>query len=107
MKSSKIKLILGLLGAGSLLLLAVNFIAGEFSPRNAPVDAALAECQGKGWQADDLGLYNSQVWNNYGLGSTASVALKSKDPNRPKTVRVQLRRWINLPNWDVVDYKEE
>lgn len=35
------------------------------------------------------------------------MALTSKDLNRPKTVRVQLRKWINLLGWEVVDYKEE
>ena len=107
MKSSKVKLTLGVTGAGLLVLLAVNYIAGNFSPRNAAVDAALAECRGKGWRDDDLGLSGSQVSNNYGLGSTAEVTLKSKDLRRPKTIRVQLRRWVNLLGWEVVDYKEE
>ena len=107
MQSYKTRLILSLGGGCLLLLLVVNYITGQFSPRNAYVDAALAACRGKGWQDNDLGLTNSEASNNYGLGSSASVSLKSNDPNRPKTVRVQLRKWINLLGWDVVDYKEE
>jgi hypothetical protein len=105
-KSSKIKPILGVVAAGLLLLLGVNYIAGENSFGQPPLGAALAECREKGWQDHDLGLSSSEVSSSC-LGSTASIVLKSKDPNQPKTVRVQLRRWINLLGWDVVDYKEE
>lgn len=106
MKRSKIKLILNVVGGCLLLLLAVNYMAGELTATSTALGAALAECRVKGWQANDLAQSGYQVSNSI-LGSTATITLKPKDPNRPKTVRVQLRKRINLLGWEIVDYKEE
>jgi hypothetical protein len=102
----KVKLILNVVGGCFVLLLVVAALAGATSPPNKAVDAAIAECRAKGWSDKDLGLSTAQV-SNYGLVGTAAIALNSKDPNRPKTIRVQLRNWLNLLGWQLVDYKEE
>jgi hypothetical protein len=102
----KIKLMLRVFGGCLLLLLAVTYLAGALASLNRAVDAAMAECRAKGWQDNDLGLSTSQV-AKYGLVSTATIALNSKDLNRPKTVRVQLRNWLNVLGGQSVDYKEE
>ena len=106
MKRSKTKLILSAIGMCLLLLLAGNYMAGVLSPTSTAIDAAMAECRAKGWQQDDLVQPHLEVSNSI-LGSTATVDLKSKDRNQPKTVHVQLRKRINLLGWEVVDYKEE
>jgi len=102
----KIKLMLTVFGGCFLLLLVVTYLAGAFSSQNKAVDAAMAECQAKGWRDNNLGLTTSEV-SNYGLVSTATIALNSKDSNRPKTIRVQLRNWLNMLGWQAVDYREE
>jgi hypothetical protein len=102
----KIKLILSVFGGCFLLLLVVTGLAGAMSSPNKAVDAAIAECRAKGWPNKDLGLSTVQV-SNYGLVSTATITLNSKDSNRPKTIRVQLRNWLNMLGWQSVDYKEE
>jgi hypothetical protein len=89
-----------------LLLLAVTYLVGAFASPSRAVDATLAECRTKGWEDQDLGLSGSQVYN-YGLVSTATVTLKAKDAHRPKIVRAELRNWINMLGWQVVEYKEE
>jgi hypothetical protein len=100
------KMILNVVGVCVLLLLAVNYMAGELSPMNTAFDTALAECRAKGWQDNTLAQTGSQISTSF-LGSTAAVVLKTKDQNQPKTVRVQLHRWINLLGWEVVGYEEE
>jgi hypothetical protein len=102
----KIKLILSVLGGCFLLLLVVTGLAGAISSPDKVVDAAIAECRAKGWADTDLGLSISQV-SNYGLVSTATITLNSKASNRPKTIRVQLRNWLNLLGQQLVDYREE
>jgi hypothetical protein len=106
LKHSRTKLILSVVVGCFLLLLAVNYMAGELSPTSTALDAALAECRVKGWQENDLAQSGYQVSNSI-LGSSATITLTPKDLNRPKTVRVQLRKRINLLGWEVVDYKEE
>ena len=106
MSNPKIKLILNVFGGCFLLLLVVTGLAGALSSPDKAVDAAIAECRAKGWADKDLGLSTSQV-SNYVLVSTATITLNSKDSNRPKTIRVQLRNWLNLLGWQSVDYKEE
>jgi hypothetical protein len=102
----KIKPTVSVFGGCFLLLLVVTGLAGAISPPNKAVDAAIAECQAKGWPDKDFALSTAQV-SNYGLLSTATITLNSKDSNRPKTIRVQLRNWLNLLGWQSVDYKEE
>ena len=106
MKRSKIRIILSVGVSCLLLLLAVNYMAGALSLTSPVLDAALAECRTKGWEDNDLAQTSNQVSFSI-LGSTATVILNSKDSNRPKTVRVQLGKRINLLGWEVVDYKEE
>ncbi len=105
MNPSKSKFIASVVGC-ILLFLAVTYLAGAFCPQNKPVESAMAECRAKGWQEQDLGITTLQL-ANYGLLSTASITLNSKDRNQPKAVHVQLRNWLNLLGWEVVDYKEE
>jgi hypothetical protein len=103
---SKIKLILRVVAGSVLLLLTINYMAGNFSPMNSAFDSAMAACRAKGWQDNDLAQTGSQISNGF-FGSTAAVVLASKDQKQPKTVHVQLHRYINLLGWEVVDYKEE
>jgi hypothetical protein len=106
MSNPKIKPILSVFGGCLLVLLVVTGLAGAISSPDKAVDAATAECRAKGWPDKDLGLSTSQV-SNYGSVSTATITLNSKDTNRPKTIRVQLRNWLNLLGWQSVDYREE
>jgi len=41
------------------------------------------------------------------LGRTARIELKTKARNPPKTIRVTLRKPINLMAWRVAEYHEE
>lgn len=106
MESAKIKRILSAVGICLLLLPAVNFMAGQLSPKNTAFETALAECRAKGWQDNDLDQVGLKVSNSV-FGSTAAVVLKTKDRNQPKTIGVQLRKRVNLLGWEVVDYNEE
>lgn len=53
-----------------------------------------------------MALSKSEV-SGWLLGHTAKIEMKTKDRNQPKTIRVTLRKPINLLEWHVVDYNEE
>ena len=107
MQRSRIQIIASIGFVCLLLLLGINDMAGEIGvPPDAARDAALAECRAKGWQDGDLAQTGFKATMNV-LGSTASIVLKSRDPRRPATVRIQLRKQLNLMRWEVVDYKAE
>jgi len=87
-------------------LLAVAYVAGLFSSAEGPVQSAMAECRARGWHDGEIGLSGSEV-NNYGLLSTATVTWLSKDKDRPRVIRAELRNWLNVAGWQVVEIKEE
>lgn len=106
MKKSWAKLVWNVVGVCLVLLLAINYLAGELSSTTTADDAALAKCREKGWKSTDVSLLESNVSNGL-LGSRATVVLKPKDRNQPQRIRVTLSRRINLLAWVVVDYNEE
>jgi hypothetical protein len=83
-KLIKCKAIVVLVGI-CVSFLAITYLAGQLSSQNKWVDSAMAECRAKGWRQNDLGLSRSQ-FANYGLLSTATITLKSKDRDQPKIV---------------------
>jgi len=106
MKKSWTKLIWNVVGGCLVLLLAVNYIAGELSSKTTANDAALAKCRERGWKGTDVAIIESNVSNSL-LGSHATVVLKPKDRNQPQRIRMTLSRRINLLEWAVVEYNEE
>jgi hypothetical protein len=106
MKKSWVKYIGNVVGGCLLLLLAVNYIAGELSNMTTANDAALAMCQERGWKGTEVALIESNISNDL-LGSHATVVLKPKDRSQPQRIHVTLSRRINLLQWAVVDYNEE
>ena len=106
MKKSWAKLVWNVVGVCLVLLLAINYIAGQLSSTTTANDAALAKCQERGWKDTDVALIESDVSNGL-LGSHATVVLQPKDRNQPQKIRVTLSRRINFREWAVVDYKEE
>ena len=106
MKQSKISLMMTVVGVCVLLLLGGNYLAGVLSPESTALDAALAECRAKGWQNNELAQTGLQI-STSALGSAATIVLKPKDREHPNTIRVQLRKRINLMSWQVVGYEEE
>lgn len=106
MAQSKTKLFSITLGVCLGLFLVIDFIAGAVSSDLLAINAASAICREKGWQDGDLAPRNSEVFG-WLLGKTAHIEMTTKNRNPPKTIRVTLRKTINLLEWHVVDYNEE
>lgn len=87
------------------LFLLINYGVGVFSPDQLALDAAFSACREKGWQDGDLGVTKSNV-DAWPLGKTADIELSSKNRNDPKTIRMSLRKPLNMLGWQVVAYKE-
>ena len=93
------------LGVCLALFLAVNFIVGIVSPDQWAFDAAQTELDRRGADNDQLFLDATSNVSSGFLGSTAVVTFEAKDTN--KTIRVTLRKRINLFGWQVIDYDEQ
>jgi hypothetical protein len=89
-----------------VLAFAVNLVAGLVSPDEWAVEAATAACRERGLQLDTVNASQSKVQGNL-LGRTAEVHLKGKQQERPASVRVTLRKALNILGWQVVAVQEE
>ena len=103
---NKTKHFLNLLGICLGLFLVIDLVAGALSQDRLAYDAAKICCREKGWQDSELALSKSSV-SAWMLGQTATVELTTKDRGQPKTIRVRLRKPINLLGWQVLEYHEE
>ena len=98
--------LLWLLGAVVALFLVIDLIAGLVASDQWAVGAALAACRERGWQDGDLVLSRSELSTRL-LGKTATIDFKENKGRPPKTVRVTLRKPINLLAWRVVDFQQQ
>ena len=104
--AKKTKQFLNLFGICLGLFLVIDLVAGALSQDKLAYDTAKTYCREKGWQDSDLALSKSNV-SGWLLGQTATVELTTKNRGQPKTIRVRLRRPINLLEWQVLEYHEE
>ncbi len=99
------------LGIAAWLCLAFlvlsNFIAGMIPQTQSALGAAVAECEVRGWQADDLGFSRSETHDSFFFGKSAAITLRAKDLNRPVTIHVDVSRPMNLMAWRVTGYRED
>ena len=85
------------------LLVVIDFIAGVASPDRLALDAAMAKCRAEG--LPDVEMKSIHVSVGF-IGSTAIVELRTMDKARPETIRVTLRKPVNVLAWQVADYQE-
>jgi hypothetical protein len=88
-------------------LVLLNFIAGVIPQTQSALGAAVAECEGRGWQADDLGFSRSETHDSFFFGKSAAITLRAKDPNHPATIHIDVSRPMNLMAWRVTGYRED
>ncbi len=70
-----------------------------------PTATAKAKGAAEGWTEQDLGVVRYESSNDI-FGGVADVELVVKGQDPPKTIRVDLRRPMWLPYWEVVSYEE-
>ncbi|TWT55155.1 hypothetical protein Pla22_28090 [Rubripirellula amarantea] len=82
-------------------LLASAFVMNNFAP--SPVTAAKDHSVDQGWAENELSLLSFETSSKI-AGSQGTVRLKGSKPNRQETIRVELRKSLFGPKWQVVEY---
>jgi hypothetical protein len=101
-----------LMGLLVVAFLAANFLVGSGSTATV-IDVARAKCVEDGFEAQNMAV--NQVYTDngmFGFGGFATVELARvgpgpRDPERPRVLRVELRRRMNLAPWEVVSVSPE
>ena len=100
-------------GKYALIAISVVFVGfllldgavGLLGRDNMGVYTAMEQYRVHGWKDSDLMLSNSTV-TGMPFWTSAVLEFKTNQPANLKTVRVHLRKHINLLGWYVVEYKE-
>jgi hypothetical protein len=92
--------------AGAVILYFAMVKAPQWDDPMA-VNAAMAACQGHGWQPDELKMLSSEGTGSVGFSQTQKVVLTGKNKDKPKTIHVDLEWRIGSSAWKVTDYSEE
>jgi hypothetical protein len=85
--------------------LGIDLIAGFACPDMWAFDAAAAVCRRNGWQPGTWSSGQSKISAGL-IGKIATIEFIPNDQSRCKTIRITLRKPINLMPWKVMDYTE-
>jgi hypothetical protein len=97
-----------LIGVGVCLVvfIVVDVVIGARSPDQWAGETALDRIREEGHAATDLTGLRSEIRGSL-FGRTAEVTAELKKGDERKTVRVTMRKYLNVLGWKVVDYREE
>ena len=105
MVKSKTKIVAYVIIGAVVALLAIDLIAGFACPDMWAFDAAAAACRQNGWQPGTWSSGQSKISAGL-IGKIATIEFKPNDQSRCKTIRITLRKPLNLLPWKVMDYAE-
>jgi hypothetical protein len=93
-----------LIGLSVAVFLVANQVVGSGSTETL-VNVARSKCVKDGFPAQNMALLRYEADNGmFGFGGHATVEFHSvgMDPARPKPLRVELRRPMNLLEWEAI-----
>ncbi len=85
------------------LFVEINVIISDWDDT---FGTALVACHTRGWRNGELALSRSNI-SQWVVGQSAVFEFTTTNRTPAKTIRVILRKPINLMDWRVVDYEEE